>query len=71
MIHPGPLSRLPGLSCGNEGRKPGRTQGMSHRWPIAPARRPRVKAIVYVHNGTVTRVRSIDPDPSTDSLASP
>jgi DNA invertase Pin-like site-specific DNA recombinase len=33
-------------------------------WPIAPARRPRVKAIVYVHNGTVVRVRSIDPDPS-------
>ncbi|MFJ9752733.1 hypothetical protein [Streptomyces chartreusis] len=33
-------------------------------WPIAPARRPRVKAIVYVADGTVVRVRSVDPDPS-------
>lgn len=31
-------------------------------WPVAPARRPKVKAIVYVHDGTVVRVRSVDPD---------
>lgn len=29
-------------------------------WPIAPARRPPVKAIVYVADGTVARVRSVD-----------
>ncbi len=33
-------------------------------YPIAPARRPRVKAIVYVADGTVARVRAVDPDPS-------
>ena len=33
------------------------------KWlPIAPLRRPRIKAIVYVVNGTVARVRGIDPD---------
>jgi hypothetical protein len=31
-------------------------------WPIAPARRPRVKAIMYVGGGTITRIRPIDPD---------
>ncbi|WP_406120852.1 hypothetical protein OHQ89_02460 [Streptomyces canus] len=31
-------------------------------WPIAPARRPLVKAIVYIADGTVARVRSVDPD---------
>jgi DNA invertase Pin-like site-specific DNA recombinase len=30
-------------------------------WPIAPARRPHVKAIAYVVDGTVTRIRAIDP----------
>lgn len=30
-------------------------------WPIAPARRPHVKGIVYVADGAVTRVRGIDP----------
>lgn len=30
-------------------------------WPIAPARRSRVKGIVYVVDGTVTRIRAIDP----------
>jgi len=30
-------------------------------WPIAPARRHRVKAIMYVGNGTITRIRPIDP----------
>ncbi|WP_337824590.1 recombinase family protein [Amycolatopsis sp. A1MSW2902] len=33
------------------------------KWfPIAPARRPRLKAIVYVVNGVVARVRGVDPD---------
>ena len=30
-------------------------------WPIAPARRPHVKGIVYVADGIVVRVRGIDP----------
>ncbi|TQM01619.1 recombinase family protein [Pseudonocardia kunmingensis] len=30
-------------------------------WPIAPNREPRVKAIVYVVDSTVTRVRGIEP----------
>lgn len=30
-------------------------------WPIAEQRRPRVKGIVYVVNGTVARIRGIDP----------
>jgi DNA invertase Pin-like site-specific DNA recombinase len=30
-------------------------------WPIAPARRPHVKGIVYVADGVVVRVRGIDP----------
>ncbi|MFJ2829302.1 hypothetical protein ACIPC1_17330 [Streptomyces sp. NPDC087263] len=35
------------------------------KWqPIAPARRPKVKAIVYVVDGSVVRVRSVAPDPS-------
>ncbi|MBB4944294.1 DNA invertase Pin-like site-specific DNA recombinase [Streptosporangium album] len=29
-------------------------------WPIAPARRSKVKAIVYVADGTVARVRAVD-----------
>ncbi|WP_326640061.1 recombinase family protein [Streptosporangium sp. NBC_01755] len=33
-------------------------------WPIAPARRPHVKAIVYVAGGTVARVRAVDGDKS-------
>lgn len=33
-------------------------------YPIAPARRPRLKAIVYVVDGVVARVRAVDPDPS-------
>jgi DNA invertase Pin-like site-specific DNA recombinase len=33
-------------------------------WPIASARRPRVKAIVYVVEGIVTRIRGVDPDPA-------
>jgi DNA invertase Pin-like site-specific DNA recombinase len=33
------------------------------KWfPIAPARWPRLKAIVYVVDGIVTRVRTVDPD---------
>ena len=31
-------------------------------WPIAPARRPHLKGIVYVADGTVVRIRGIDPD---------
>jgi hypothetical protein len=31
-------------------------------WPIAPARRPSLKAIVYVAGGAVARVRAVDPD---------
>jgi DNA invertase Pin-like site-specific DNA recombinase len=31
-------------------------------WPIAPARRPRVKGFVYVVDGAVARVRAVDPD---------
>lgn len=31
-------------------------------WPIAPARRPSLKAIVYVAGGAVVRVRAVDPD---------
>lgn len=35
------------------------------KWfPIAPARRRRLKAIVYVVDGIVARVRGVDPDPS-------
>jgi hypothetical protein len=34
----------------------------SNWWPIAPARRARVKGIVYVVDGTVTRIRGIEPD---------
>jgi DNA invertase Pin-like site-specific DNA recombinase len=35
------------------------------KWfPIAPSRWSRLKAIVYVVDGTVARVRSVDPDPS-------
>jgi hypothetical protein len=30
-------------------------------WPIAPAHRHRVKAIMYVGDGTITRIRPIDP----------
>ncbi|GAA2700583.1 hypothetical protein [Nonomuraea recticatena] len=33
-------------------------------WPIAPDRRPHLKAIVYVAAGTVVRVRAVDPDQS-------
>jgi DNA-binding transcriptional ArsR family regulator len=31
-------------------------------WPIAELRRPRVKAIVYIVNGVVARIRPIDPN---------
>lgn len=34
-------------------------------WPIAAARRPRLKAIVYVADGTVVRVRAVNSDQST------
>ena len=30
-------------------------------WPIAPAREPRVKGLVYVAGGTVTRIRAVQP----------
>jgi hypothetical protein len=30
-------------------------------WPIAPARRPHVKGFVYVADGTITRIRAVDP----------
>lgn len=33
-------------------------------WPVAPARRSHLKAIVYVTDGTVTRMRAVDPDAS-------
>jgi hypothetical protein len=33
-------------------------------WPVAPARQPRLKGIVYVVNGTVARIRAVDPDGS-------
>ena len=29
-------------------------------WPVAPARQPRLKGIVYVVNGTVARIRAVD-----------
>jgi hypothetical protein len=33
------------------------------RWfPIAPARRGRLKTIVYIVDGTVTRIRAVDPN---------
>lgn len=33
-------------------------------WPVAPARQPRLKGIVYVVNGTVARIRRLaDPRP--------
>ena len=31
-------------------------------WPVAPARQTRLKGIVYVVNGTVARIRAVDPD---------
>ena len=31
-------------------------------WPIAPSRQARLKGIVYVVNGTVARIRAVDPD---------
>jgi hypothetical protein len=31
-------------------------------WPIAPVRRARVKAFIYVVDGVVTRVRAVDPE---------
>ena len=31
-------------------------------WPVAPARQPRLKGLVYVVNGTVARIRAVDPD---------
>jgi hypothetical protein len=31
-------------------------------WPVAPARQPRLKGVVYVVNGSVARIRAIDPD---------
>jgi DNA invertase Pin-like site-specific DNA recombinase len=31
-------------------------------WPVAPARQPRLKGIVYVVNGTVARIRAVDPE---------
>jgi DNA invertase Pin-like site-specific DNA recombinase len=31
-------------------------------WNIAPSRQPRLKGIVYVVNGTVARIRAVDPD---------
>lgn len=31
-------------------------------WPIAPGRRPHLKAIVYIAAGTVVLVRAVDPD---------
>ena len=31
-------------------------------WPVAPARQPRLKAIVYVVNGTVARIRAVNPE---------
>lgn len=34
-------------------------------WPIAAARRPRLRAIVYVADGVVVRVRAVDRDLST------
>ncbi len=35
------------------------------KWfPIAPTRRPRLKAVVYVVDGTVTRIRAVEPDPA-------
>lgn len=30
-------------------------------WPVAPARQTRLKGIVYVVNGTVARIRAVDP----------
>lgn len=35
-------------------------------WPIGAARRSRVKGIVYVVDGVVTRIRAIDPDGTWD-----
>jgi DNA invertase Pin-like site-specific DNA recombinase len=31
-------------------------------WPVAPARQPRLKGIVYVVDGTVARIRAVDPE---------
>lgn len=31
-------------------------------WPVAPARQPRLKGIVYVVNGIVARIRAVDPE---------
>lgn len=31
-------------------------------WPVAPARQPRLKGIVYVVNGTVARIRAVNPE---------
>jgi DNA invertase Pin-like site-specific DNA recombinase len=31
-------------------------------WPVAPARQPRLKGIIYVVNGTVARIRAVDPE---------
>ena len=31
-------------------------------WPVASARQPRLKGIVYVVDGTVARIRAVDPD---------
>ena len=34
------------------------------KWfPIAPARRPRLKAVVYVADGIIVRIRAVNPDP--------
>jgi hypothetical protein len=32
-------------------------------WPIHPTRRPHLKGIVYVVDGTVTRIRGVEDDP--------
>ncbi len=31
-------------------------------WPVAPARQARLKGVIYVVNGTVARIRAVDPD---------
>ena len=60
----------PGKTDPGTGRRYGET-GQSERvqleadpkwWPVAPARQPRLKGITYVVNGTVARIRAVDPE---------
>jgi len=57
-LDPDTLRRYGETGAGEDAQR----EADSKWWPIAAARRPHVKGIVYVADGIVVRIRGIDPD---------